>query len=434
LTKYMSIKIWQVILKAQAKHSSKVVLAVVACATFLVMACNPKRSSEWVFESDARPLVVSPSQAPQLETLPSGVVLATLVEPAATGGQDLFFCTSATGGDIFAQSQKLNSDAGSVHPHREGTPRLLIGGPGNYYALWTGAGTEADRMELYFSRSHDYGHSFSPPSPLGGHEGGSHPYFNAAVAPNGTIIVTWIAYDTVKGAIPGTGVLQIIRSADGGTSFSPPLQAEIDVCPCCRPELQTDGKANWYLAWRHVDPDEERDIMLAASRDDGRNWLKATRVSHDGWHIDGCPDSGPSLALLDGEIFVAWHTVVNEQQRLFWSLSKDGGRHFEPRRDLGGDVRDPNHPYLATVGHHILAAFQGRDPNESQGWGDQRIYVRQIEPEFATQPTELAHGSGSASYPVIIALSPNEVMTAWTNSSENSVHALSVRGYLRETP
>jgi hypothetical protein len=179
------------------------------------------------------------------------------------------------------------------------------------------------------------GHSFSRPIPLDGQAGGSNQYFNAAVAPNGDMIVVWIAYNAVKGAVPGTGVLQISRSTDGGKSFAPRVQMAIDVCPCCRPELKTDGQGDWYLAWRHVDLDEERDIVVAASHDNGVHWSKETRVSRDGWHIDGCPDSGPSLALLDGKVFVVWHTVVNEQQRLFWSQSLDDGNHFESRHDLG---------------------------------------------------------------------------------------------------
>jgi hypothetical protein len=319
--------------KTQARRFSKTAIAL-ACATCLVTACSRKAPSEWVFETQARPLVDSPrSLAPQLGVLPSGTILATAVEPGA-GAYDLFFYTSPTGGDIFTMGLELNARVGDVHPMREGMPRLLVGRPGNYYALWLGTAPTGQGISLFFSHSEDYGHTFSLPLALDLQSGGSHPYFNAAVTSAGTLIAIWISYEVLKGAVADTGVLQLIRSTDGGRNFSAPVRVAVDVCPCCRPELKTDGQGNWYLAWRHVDADQERDIVAASSHDDGASWTAEVRVSQDGWHIDGCPDSGPSLALLNGEIYIAWHTVVSDQQKLFWSRSDDGGRHFDRRRDL----------------------------------------------------------------------------------------------------
>jgi hypothetical protein len=94
-------------------------------------------------------------------------------------------------------------------------------------------------------------------------------------------------------------------------------------------------------------------------------------------------------------------------------------------------VRDPNHPYLTEVGDHILATFQGRDPNQDQGWSDQRIYVRQLAPRLVPEPIALPHGVGSGSYPVASALNTDEVMVAWTDSSAADDQILSVRGYLK---
>ncbi len=188
-----------------------------------------------MFEPQARPILTVASSNPELEVLPSGVVLASIVEPDAGGGDNLFFCNSTTGADLFTQSLELNAGMGSVHPHREGTPRLLIGRAGNYYALWTGSAPGGEGMALFFARSDNFGHSFSKPVQLDAQSGGSHPYFNVAVAPDGVVLVVWIAYDQIVGAVPGTGILQLIRSTDGGRSFSAPARVAINVCPCCRP-------------------------------------------------------------------------------------------------------------------------------------------------------------------------------------------------------
>ncbi len=412
--------------------SAITMMTVLASVGWLLTSCSHKAASQWLFEARARPLIATPSLDPQLATIPSGVVLATAIVPNGKGRNDLFFYTSADGGDVFRRMLSLSSANGDVHPHREGTPRLLIGGSGQYYALWTGTGIRGDGMDLYLVRSDDYGHSFSSAIPLDAQAGGSHPYFNAAAAKNGTLVVIWISYDTISGAVPGTGTLQLMRSSDGGLSFSPPKRLATDVCPCCRPELKTDEQGNWYLAWRQVDPDQSRNIVLASSHDDGVIWSDPVYVSRDEWRIDGCPDSGPTLALLNGDIFIAWYTVVNDRQRLYWSRSQDKGRNFAPRSDLAEPVRDPNHPYLIRIGNHLLATFQGRDPRLNQGWSNQQVYVRQIAPTLSAAPIALAHGSGSGSYPIGVALGADEVMIAWTDSSVAGDRILSVRGYLKQ--
>jgi hypothetical protein len=402
--------------------------ALILGLAFLAGCRSAPLSSHWVFEPTARPIANTEAVAPQLLVLTSGTILATLVEEKAEHENELGFYSSSTDGDVFARTLQLNGENTDVHPHWEGTPRLLVGLPGAYSAFWIGSGDDHLPMELTYSRSNDFGHSFSTPSPLDAQSGGSHPYFNAGVTPDGTVLVVWIAYDRVEGAVPGSGVLQMIRSSDGGATFSAPQRVEINVCPCCRPEIKTDAKGNWYLAWRHVDPDQERDIVVAVSHDKGLTWSKETRVSRDGWHINGCPDSGPSLTFLGEKTLVAWHTVIDGEQRIFWAESNDGGQSFAARQDLGPSVHDPNHPYLINVGERVIAVFQGRDQNQQEGWSRTRVYFRQIAPDADPKLTILPLGNGSATYPIGAALGPREIMVAWTDVAESGSRALSVRG------
>jgi len=405
--------------------------ALVICLVSAAGCRSATTTSPWIFEPQARPITDVPSLAPQLIVLTSGDIFATLVETKAPAAHDLDFYGSTTDGDVFARILQLNAANSNVHPHLEGTPLLRAGRPGAYYAFWTGSGNDQLPMELMYSRSVNFGHSFSSPIPLDAQSGGSHPYFNAAALPDGTMVVVWIAYDTVAGAVPGTGVLQMIRSTDGGNTFSHPQRLAINVCPCCRPEIKADNKGNWYLAWRHVDPDEERDIVAAVSRNRGLTWSPAVRVSRDGWHINGCPDSGPSLALFQGKVFVGWHTVADGEQRLFWAESDDGGQHFAPRQDFGLAVHNPNHPYLVTVGDHLIGVFQGRDQNQQAGWGPEKIYFRQIAPAADSALTVLPSGPGSATYPIAAALGPNEVIVMWTDISPSGSHVFCIRGRLQ---
>lgn len=405
-------------------------LVLVLCLVGLVGCRSAVTGSRWVFEPEARPISNRSGLAPQLLVLTSGDIFAIQVETKSEQDHDLGFYSSSTDGDIFTRTLQLNGAGNNVHPHLEGTPLLRVGRPGAYYAFWTGSGEGPLAMELMYSRSMNFGHSFSHPVALDAQNGGNHPYFNAAAIPDGTVLVVWIAYEQVAGAVPGTGVLNMIRSTDSGNSFSPPQRIATNVCPCCRPELKADGQGNWYLAWRHVDSDQERDIVVVASHDRGATWSPEVRVSHDGWHIKGCPDSGPSLTSFQGRIFVAWHTVVDGEQRLFWAESSDGGRQYTARRDLGLAVHDPNHPYLANVGGHLIAVFQGRDRDQRAGWDRVRIYFREIAPSVNPALTVLPDGSGSATYPIAAALGPREIIVAWTDISKSGSRVLCVRGHL----
>ena len=404
------------------------------CAGFLSLAsleiwgCEGRPPARWVFEPQARPMSAQAALAPQFLVLASGDIFATMVSPQAAGGDELFLYSSSTDGDSFARVLQLNRPGAEVHPHLEGTPLLLVGRPGAYYALWTGSAPDKQSMQLTMSRSRDFGHSFSAPVALDAESGGNHPYFNAAVLPDGTMLVVWLSYEVVPGAVPGTAVLQVIRSGDGGATFSAPQRIAINVCPCCRPELKADAQGNWYLAWRHVDRDQERDIVVASSRDNGLTWSTETRVSRDGWHINGCPDSGPSLSFLGNRTFVAWHTVVDGKQRLFSTESDDGGRSFAVRDDLAPLVHDPNHPYLINVGDRVIAVFQGRDQGKQAGWGEERIYFREIAPRADSTLSVLPAGAGSGTYPIGAALGPGEIIIAWTDIAESGSRVLRVRG------
>ena len=64
--------------------------------------------------------------------------------------------------------------------------------------------------------------------------------------------------------------------------------------------MATTPAGGVYAAWRHVYPGNVRDIAFIASSDGGRRFAAPARVSVDDWHLAGCPDDGPAMAV-DGE-------------------------------------------------------------------------------------------------------------------------------------
>jgi hypothetical protein len=89
---------------------------------------------------------------------------------------------------------------------------------GNVYVLWAQYPGQAGNNTLHFARSTDHGQTFSKPIRIT--PGLSEEQFaDATVGPDGTLYVT---YRTIAHQSSTTDAIWLVRSTDGGTSFSAP--------------------------------------------------------------------------------------------------------------------------------------------------------------------------------------------------------------------
>ena len=137
----------------------------------------------------------------------------------------------------------------------------------------------------------------------------SHSFQSAAVGPDGIIYAAWLdgrdGRSTTEGATGGTTSIYLTKSTDGGKTFSKNVRVARSVCPCCRVAFGfVEGKV--LLAWRQVEAGDIRDIHFASSMDRGDTWQTGKPVFRDGWKIKGCPHVGPSMATLNGKVYVTW--------------------------------------------------------------------------------------------------------------------------------
>src|SRR5690606_11613147 len=101
-------------------------------------------------------------------------------------------------------------------------------------------------------------------------------------------------------------------------------------CPCCRTSLAVAGQ-DVYVAWRDVNDDNIRNIVVAHSADGGKTWSAPRAVHEDAWQIDGCPHAGPSLAVTaDGRLHVAWYTGSPERPGIYHAVAREGLEFGEP--------------------------------------------------------------------------------------------------------
>lgn len=381
-----------------------------------------------VFEPEARPLTRVEASDPQPLVRASGAVTVLVAQSATGGGNDLVLYKSTNGGDSFADPVTINRAPGEVVSHGETSPVLLLGPRSEFYAAWVGRprGSEGSTA-LRVARSKDFGKTFSDPAVVDTGGSGGPSFFNAGVSPDGVLLVAWFQSGSREQTTPGTSLLLVSTSSDGGGTFGKPVVAAANVCPCCRPAIAASASGRWYLAWRTVDPDQTRDIVVATSTDGGLKWSPPVRVSNDGWKINGCPHSGPSLLAYQSDLYIAWFTEAGDKSRLYWSHSSDAGQTFAPRSDLAGAIEDPNHVRLGIADGRLLAVFQGREPTEQAGWGRVGIYLREIAPHPEPAPVPVPRGPGSAAYPTVTGLGAGKLLVAWTDMSDAGDSVLTAR-------
>lgn len=369
----------------------------------MVSLCACSRKPSFTFEEPGRSLGENTADPVALARA-SGHVAGLGTEVTADG-KDLVLYHSE-GGDAYRRGERINEVAGEVSSRAEGTPQLLAGPGMRLCALWL-ARAAGGQGGLRLRCSQDFGEHWQPVVALA--TGSSRPpsFFAGVVSPAGKVVVTWFAHDAV--GRPGTAQLRVATSADG-ISFTAGRQIATDVCPCCRPALAS-GTGALYLAFRSVDAESCRDIVALRSDDDGSTWSDPVSVSRDKWQVDGCPHSGPALAADRDRLAVAWLTVAGDRARLFWAESRDGGRSFTRRSPLAASVLDPNHPSLAILNGRLLAAYEGRDPAEANGWGSRRAFLEDVQ----SRAVRAVPGSGRAGYPRLAVLSAGALLASWTS-------------------
>ncbi|HEX7088903.1 MAG TPA: sialidase family protein [Longimicrobiales bacterium] len=324
-----------------------------------------------------------PGLGPTLTLADSGASNPTAAVDPRTGAAYVAWVTAQEGGaDVYlvrieggeaGAPVRVNDIPGDAAPHEQAPAQVAVAPNGDVLVLWQNnrpvAGRRFPASDLRLARSSDGGRTFQPAVTVNDDAGGlpsSHTFHDIAVAPDGTVYVSWIdsrerdrareALGIVEDAAMGHGGhgggaavaggdadlpspdVRVARSTDGGRTFEPGVIVASDVCPCCRTSLAVAPDGAVLVAWRRVFDGDVRDIVVARSTDGGRTFSAPARVHDDGWVIPGCPHAGASLAVDSaGRVHVAWYTGRPERQGLYHAVSTDGGATFgEPRALLAG--------------------------------------------------------------------------------------------------
>ena len=340
------------------------------------------------------------------------------------GKQNLFMSKTKNIGDSFSNSISVNSEKDEVSAHGENGPKLKQGKGRGIFAAWVG------KRDIKFARSMNFGKSFGPSFRVNDDKGkASQSFFTMDVSPDGKIFTAWLDGRDKKSAKPGTSSFYIARSVNQGKSFEKNIKVSGDVCPCCRAALAFGENGEIFASWRHVYANNERIMVVATSRDGGKTWTDPVKVTKAGWKVNGCAHSGSSMKYVDGKLFISWYTGKDDKAALKLSYSSDQGKSFNSVKNIHGQILDANHPDMVVIGKEAWVIFQGRDPNQSGGWGREKAWLVRIKGDANTSdPSPLPSNGGSVAYPYLVKGNGGRVYATWTEIGEEGPKVMLCRG------
>jgi hypothetical protein len=284
---------------------------------------------------------------PQVAVGPKGEVYVVWQKSTEVPGRmypvsDLRFAYSTDGGRTFSPTMTVNDDAGG-RPSSHSFHNVMVAPDGTVYVAWLDG-----RVQDAARAAHP---APPPPAAAAGSPVG---------ATSGMAGMSGMHGSHVHGADGPGAEIRVASWRPGDASFGPSVRVDGDVCPCCRTALATGPDGAVYVAWRKVYPGDVREVVVARSADGGRTFSAPVQVQRDGWVFPGCPHAGPSLAVDGkGRIFAAWYTGKEGAQGLYYSVSSDGGRSFgAPVTIVTGDFVPASQARLATgAGGAVWAAW-----------------------------------------------------------------------------
>jgi hypothetical protein len=312
---------------------------------------------------------------------------------AAEGGASNVFLARVEPDGGMEASVRVNDRPGDAAPHEQAPAQVAAGPDGAVYVLWQNnvkvPGRRFPASDLRFARSAYGGRTFSPAITVNDDAGGvpsSHTFHDLAVAPDGTVWVSWIdsrAKDAARAARPRSAApaaagghghkhmgdddlppseIRIAKSTDGGRTFGPGMVVDTAPCPCCRTSLAFGADGSVYLAWRKEYGGDVRDVVVARLGTGEAAFSAPVRVHADAWVFPACPHSGPSLAVdARGRVHVGWYTGREGRQGLWYARSDDLGRTFGvPVALVTGEDVPPSQVALSARGADVLAAWDDR--------------------------------------------------------------------------
>ena len=217
--------------------------------------------------------------------------------------------TPSDGALQWSEARILSTGADPIAADGESRPKIVFGPQGWAVISYTMPLAKPYTGFIRMLRSSDGGQTFSAPFTV--HQDRqeiTHRFDSVAFDGQGVLHTLWVDKrdQPPKGSAQKYAGAAIYRneSKDGGQTFGPDTKVADHSCECCRIGLARNPQGQLQATWRHVFDSSTRDHAFASV---GAPANRITRSTHDDWQINACPHHGPGLAL--NAATSGYHTV-----------------------------------------------------------------------------------------------------------------------------
>jgi hypothetical protein len=322
--------------------------------------------------------------------------------------------SSSDGGRTWTPARQVNAAVEAIEGE-EGGPRLALDKNNRAYVVWSVPNEKGDktRANIRFAMEDGRG-GFTPARTLNEVKDTAR-FPIIETMPDDSLLVGWIDR-RIDNPTPRSLYLKRLRA--NGEELTSSYKVGGGLCECCRLGIASaDEGKTVYMADRQVSEQQLRNHVLRKSVDGGRSFDPPVEISDDGWQVPFCPHSGPTIGR-DGRgyLHVTWFTLGRSENEagIYYSVSKDGGQHFAPRRLVQANTApEILHATLAVAGDGtVYLAWENLDDqNKAQ------IFMRSLAPDGETWSPiqQISRTAGNASRPML-ALSRKWLHVAWTET------------------
>ena len=271
-----------------------------------------------------------------------------------SGNRDIFFTKSVDFGNTFSKPVNLSNNTSDSHNPEIAAAR----GSGNntyVYVVWNDY-TSDRNGGIMLSTSKDREATFSKPITLSNNTKDSYPKI-ATIDDNNIVYVVW-NNQTQNDKIGG---VYLTKSTDNGASFSKAIKLNKDNKMFGEPQIAAtssdDNTSNVYVVWDSYDPNIQRrnDIFFTKSTDNGASFtdvvtLSATSSKNSGEYRDA------GITLDGRNVFVTWEDNNLGNYEIFLRKSSDSGSSFGSIENLSNNTGESLCPQIAISEDGILYA------------------------------------------------------------------------------
>jgi len=305
----------------------------------------------------------SSRQAPKVTVAADGTLITTYIVQSGRDAK-VMMSTSADHGLVWSAPLQISTVLyGTIGLQRQ--PITVKAPNGTLHAIWENVRT-GNTLSIYHTRSTDGGVTWTTPTPVYlVNDGRSQDFSSIAVAPNGTIYVSFLSADL--NALDGLQHVLVVRSMDDGVSWTKPVRADMftegGACECCQQNIAVSREGLVAIAFRS-NINNRRDVFLALSADSGASFITPVPIQTGTWTIDACPATGPSLMFdTTGMLHTSWRDTRDAVGRnvVYYARYLPFSRMMVQNIDLStGHADEAEYPFVAASpsGEEVAVIFE----------------------------------------------------------------------------